>query len=68
MYEKAGIEKLHYANYSEAITPDGKAILKDGHVMLTQDIVKDLNRRSYLEKRLIALEYLLKNANIRNVR
>lgn len=39
-----------YAHYSEGLLPDGPAILKDGHTMFLQDVVIDLNRKSFLEK------------------
>ncbi len=41
-----------YSFYSEGVAPGGPAILKDGHTMFPQDIVKDLNRKSYLEEHL----------------
>ena len=46
----------HYAEYSEGIVPEGAAILKDGHTMFPQDIVRDLNRKSYLEKEIEQLQ------------
>ena len=46
----------HFAKYSEGIATDGPTILKDGHTMFPQDIVKDLNRKSYLEQLVLDLE------------
>ena len=31
-------------------------VLKDGHTMMQMDIISDLNRKSYLEKRVLELE------------
>lgn len=39
--------KITYAKY----TLKGNDILKDGHTMFPQDIVTDLNRKSYLEEK-----------------
>ena len=52
----------HFANYTEGITIDGAAILKDGHTMFPQDIISDLNRKSFLEKRKIDLEKAITEA------
>lgn len=38
----------HYAEY----TFNKESILKDGHTMFNEDIVKDLNRKSYLENKI----------------
>ncbi len=39
--------------YTEAPNCD---ILKDGHTMFSHDIVADLNRKSYLEEKVLELE------------
>ena len=44
-----------HAEYTEGIASDGAAILKDGHTMFVQDVVKDLNRKSYIEGELISI-------------
>ena len=59
------IDHIKYAVYSEGIAGDGVSILKDGHTMFPQDIVKDLNRKSHLEEVFVdmfeCLDYLYKN-------
>lgn len=55
------VDNVRYAEYSEGVAPDGAAILKDGHVMFPQDIVMDLNRKSFLEENKVALEKCLKS-------
>ena len=41
-----------------------KNFMKDGHTMFPQDIVKDLNRKSYLEKENDELRDILNNLEI----
>ncbi len=48
-----------YAEYS--VSADG-IILKDGHAMFNIDVAKDLDRKSYLERRVLILEEALKEA------
>lgn len=44
---------MFYAKYSKN---DKEEILKDGHTMFPADIVKDLNRKSYLEQNVCEAE------------
>jgi chorismate mutase len=45
--KNTGVHKITYAKYE---LKKG-LVLKDGHTMMSQDIVSDLNRKSYLEER-----------------
>ena len=54
-------EVQRFAKY-EYKAPD---ITKDGHTMFNKDIVKDLNRKSFLESELIKLKKL--NAELNNI-
>jgi hypothetical protein len=42
---------MKYAEYKL----DGGQVTKDGHTMFPEDVVKDLNRKSYLEAELESL-------------
>ncbi len=46
--------KVRYASYS--ISSSNDAVFKDGHRMFMEDVVKDLNRKSYLENKLEQLQ------------
>ena len=39
----------HYAKYEKSESGNQTVILKDGHTMFSEDVVRDLNRKSYLE-------------------
>ncbi|MCF6177610.1 MAG: hypothetical protein L3J71_17785 [Victivallaceae bacterium] len=41
------------AEYTKGIASDSPTILKDGHTMFINDVVRDLNRKSFLEQRKI---------------
>jgi len=62
---------MSYATYSRGyqITEAHNQILKDGHTMFTADVIKDLNRKSYLEaenKQLTDSLQRIKNLDIRD--
>ena len=50
--------KQHFAKYKDA----SRGILKDGHTMFSSDIVKELNRKSFLEEENLKLKEQLKSA------
>lgn len=54
-------DEIKYAKYTlqDQLIDDYNKILKDGHVMFLQDVIKDLNRKSYLEKKLNKQEKLM---------
>lgn len=46
-------DKIRYPKYDTS--PDKSSVRKDGHFMFPDDIVKELKRKNYLEKKLKAL-------------
>jgi hypothetical protein len=51
----------NFAKYKVGESPYRPAIKKDGHTMFSEDIVADLNRKSFLEGNKLKLEECLKS-------
>jgi len=54
---------MKYAEYKKT----KRGITKDGHTMFDQDIVADLNRKSYLEKQLAQYKSIVKTVDSENL-